>query len=64
MHNEFVLEAARCRERAKYYGGEPEERFLLRMATAFEQLADVHSGHSPCSPEVPAKGSRESTNGS
>jgi hypothetical protein len=34
-------EAARCRRSAKQFRGRPEQPFLLRLASAFEELALV-----------------------
>ena len=34
-------EAAHCREKAIEFSGQPEERFLLKLASAMEELALV-----------------------
>lgn len=39
-HLLYRLEAERCRLQATAYLGRPEAPFLLRIARAFEQLAD------------------------
>lgn len=39
MRKEFVSEADKCRREAQQYVGRPEEPFLLRLASAFEELA-------------------------
>ena len=41
MQNEFTSEAVKCRDQAKAFAGRPEEPFLLRVATAFEELAQI-----------------------
>lgn len=41
MQNEFASEALRCRDQAKTFAGRPEESFLLRVATAFDELAQI-----------------------
>jgi len=35
----LVREAATCRENAKLFVGKPEAPFLMRMASAFDELA-------------------------
>lgn len=41
MQNDFASEAVKCRDQAKTFAGRPEEPFLLRVATAFEELAQI-----------------------
>ncbi len=43
MRKEFISEAAKCRAQAKQYVGRPEESFLLRVATGFEELGQVRA---------------------
>jgi hypothetical protein len=38
-HKPLEKEAAACRQLAQRYVGKPEEPFLLRIASAFEELA-------------------------
>ena len=41
MRNEFESEAAACRTQAQEFAGRPEETFLLRLASAFEEIAQT-----------------------
>ena len=41
---EFYEEAERCRHQALAYVGQPEADFLLKAASAFEDLAREHPG--------------------
>jgi hypothetical protein len=44
MHDEFVSEAVKCRVQAEEFAGKPEQPFLLRLASAFEELAQIERG--------------------
>lgn len=41
MRREFILEAAKCRAKARQFRGRAEETFLLRVAAEFEDLSGV-----------------------
>lgn len=41
MRDEFISEAVKCRQQAKRFSGRPEEPFLLRLASAFEELSQA-----------------------
>lgn len=41
MRNEYESEAAACRTQAQEFAGRPEETFLLRLASAFEEIAQT-----------------------
>ena len=47
MYDEFVSEAVKCRVQAEEVAGKPEQPFLLRLASAFEELAQIERGGPP-----------------
>jgi hypothetical protein len=58
----FREQADKCRKQANEFAGRPEAPFLLRVASAFEELADHPVSHThgaqvasrPAAPRVPA----------
>ena len=53
MYDEFVSEAVKCRVQAEEFAGKPEQPFLLRLASAFEELAQIERGGMPSRPASP-----------
>jgi hypothetical protein len=54
MYDEFVSEAVKCRVQAEEFAGKPEQPFLLRLASAFEELAQIERGGMPSRAASPA----------
>ena len=50
-HTSFHEEAEDCRRQALAYLGKPEAQFLLRVAKAFDELAEAESRFSIRSPQ-------------
>ena len=55
MYDEFVSEAVKCRVQAEEFAGKPEQPFLLRLASAFEELAQIERGGVPRRVASPAE---------
>lgn len=55
MYDEFVSEAVKCRVQAEEFAGKPEQPFLLRLASAFEELAQIESAGIPRRGASPAQ---------
>jgi hypothetical protein len=55
MYDEFVSEAVKCRVQAEEFAGKPEQPVLLRLARAFEELAQIERGGTPRRVTSPAE---------